>query len=56
LALAVGSILVGAAVSYQVNLWTGGQAAEGVGIWMTVALAAGVGITVAAATMKWRRS
>jgi hypothetical protein len=41
LALAVGSILIGAAVSYQVNLWTGGKATHGAGIWMTVALAAG---------------
>ena len=56
LGLAVGSILIGAAVSHQVNLWKGGKTAQGIGIWMTLALAVGVGVVVAAATFKWRRS
>jgi hypothetical protein len=55
LALAVGSILIGAAVSFQVNLWTGGDASDGVGLWMAIALAVGVGIVVAAGAIKWRR-
>ena len=56
LALAVGSILIGAAVSYQVNLWTGGEAADGIGIWIALTLAVGVGAVVAAAAIKWRRT
>lgn len=56
LALAVGSILIGAAVSFQVNLWTGGHAADGVGLWMAIALAVGAGIVVAAGAIKWRRA
>ena len=54
-ALALGSILVGAAVSFQVNLWTGGQPADGIGPWMAITLAVGVGIVVAAGVIKWRR-
>ena len=53
--LAFGSILIGAAVSFQVNLWTGGHAADGVGLWMAIALAVGAGIVVAAGVIKWRR-
>lgn len=55
LALAIGSIFVGAAVSYQVNLWTGGLATNGFGWWMALALAVGVGAIVAAIAIKWRR-
>lgn len=55
-ALVVGSVLVGAAFSYQVNIWTGGSAQEGTGIWFTITLAVGVGVIVAAAAVKWRRS
>ena len=55
-ALAIGSLLVGAAVSYQVNLWTGGTAQSGTGIWFTITLAVGVGVIVAAAAIKWRRT
>jgi hypothetical protein len=56
LALAIGAILIGAAVSYQIHLWTGGRAQDGMGLWMTVTLAVGVGLTVAAVFLKWRRS
>ena len=56
LVLAVGSILVGAAASYQVNLWTGGVAAEGAGVWFAVAFAVGGGAIGAAGTLKWRRA
>lgn len=55
LALALGSILVGAAVSYQVNLLTGGEGSSGAGLWAAIALAVGVGIVVAAGAVKWRR-
>lgn len=54
--LAVGSILVGAAVSYQINLWTGGTASSGVALAMIVCFAIGVGFVVGAGTVKWRRS
>jgi hypothetical protein len=54
--LAVGAILIGAAVSYQINLWTGGQAQDGMGLVMTLTLAVGVGLTVAAIVLKVRKS
>lgn len=56
LALALGSILIGGAVAFQVNLWTGGEANDGIGLWVAVGLATGVGIVVAAGTIKWRRT
>jgi hypothetical protein len=57
LALAVGAILIGAAVSYQINLWTGGRSQDaGVGLLMALLLAAGVGLTVTAVFLKWRKS
>lgn len=55
-ALGLGSILIGGAVSYQVNLVTGGEAAQGSGVWIAMTLAVGVGVVVAAVTIKWRRS
>ena len=56
LALAVGSIFIGGAVAFQVNLWTGGDAKDGVGLWIAIALAVGVGLVVASAAVKWRRA
>lgn len=55
LALAVGSILVGGAIAFQVNLWTGGSAKDGVGLWVVLAFAIGVGLASAAGVIKWRR-
>lgn len=54
-ALAVGSIFVGGAVAFQVNLMTGGEATDGTGLWAAIALAVGVGIVVAAGVIKWRK-
>lgn len=56
LALALGAILIGAAASYQINLWTGGRAQEGMGLLMTLILAGGVGLTVAAVFLKWHKA
>ena len=56
LALAVGAIFIGGAVAFQVNLWTGGDAKDGVGLWIAIALAVGVGLVVASAAVKWRRA
>jgi hypothetical protein len=56
LALAVGSILICGAVAFQVNLGTGGDAKDSVGLWIAIALAVGVGLVVAAAAVKWRRA
>lgn len=54
--LGFGSVLLGGAFAFQVNLWTGGQAAEGSSIYAVGGLAVGIGLFVAAAMAKWRQS
>lgn len=51
--LAVGGIGIGAAISYQVNILTGGTPAQDSGVWAAVALGVGVGLFVGGATAKW---
>lgn len=56
LSLSIGSILIGGAVSFQVNLGTGGEPNEALVPWIIGGLATGVGFVVSAATTKWRRA
>lgn len=53
--LGVGGILLGAAAAYQVNLLTGGIAAEGSGTWAAIALGTGVALFVGGALTKWHK-
>jgi hypothetical protein len=55
ISLALGSLLVGGAVSYQVNLWTGGEPASGAGLYAICAFGLGVGTLVAGGMAKWLR-
>lgn len=53
--LGVGGILLGAAAAYQVNLLTGGIAAEGSGVWAAIALGTGVALFVGGTLTKWHK-
>ena len=55
LSLALGSLLLGVALSYQVNVWTGGTPSERAGVYAALSLSLGVGLFVWAATMKLRQ-
>jgi len=54
LALALGAVLVGVGVSYEVNLWTGGVPGQHTGLYAAIAFGAGVGLSVGAGVVKWR--
>lgn len=50
--LAFGTLLIGSAASYQINLATGGEAAPHWGVPMALTLAVGVGLSVTGVTLK----
>lgn len=50
--LGLGSLLIGAALAYQINLWTGGAPAKDSGLVMAAVFGVGMGLFVAAATLK----
>lgn len=51
-ALALGSLLAGGGVAYQVNVWTGGVASPQAAVPVAVAFAAGVGLMCVAIVVK----
>lgn len=53
--LAIGSLLIGVAISYYVNLWTGGRPVAGTAVYALVSLASGVALFTWAATSKWNQ-
>lgn len=53
--LGLGALLLGGAIAYQVNLWTGGQAVHGTETYALLALGVGLGVFVWAATTKWNK-
>lgn len=52
IALGLGSLLIGAASAYQINLWTGGTPAKDSGLVMAAVFGVGMGLFVAAGTLK----
>lgn len=50
----LGSILLGVGISFQINLSTGGDAADGSGVWIAAATVLGGVLIGSAAVAKWR--
>ena len=54
--LAIGSLLVGGAFAYQINLWTGGTAKPESGLPIALALGVGIGLMATGLTLKGKRN